>query len=198
MIQEFTQEIKNMVLDRLRDVHTILPGKIVAFDPDRCEASILPYGKYKKPDGSMIDFPQLNEVPVYIMQGSGQAATVVYPVKPDDECIVLFSEQTLETWRTKAESHTDLRFDLSNATAIIGMFAKPNPLMIQAVEQDALIIDRNGTRITLLPNNSITIAGNLTIQGNLNVSGTGNIGGVVVNTHTHTSTQPGTNTSGPN
>jgi hypothetical protein len=148
-MQETMQEIKNMMLDRLRDVHTILPGKVVTFDPDKCEASILPYGKYKKPDGSMIDFPQLNEVPVYVMQGSEQTATVVYPVKPDDECLVLFTEQTLETWRTKAESHTDLRFDLSNATAIIGMFSKPNPLIKEACDDDSLIIEKDGERVRL-------------------------------------------------
>ena len=148
-IQEFTQEIKNMMLDRLRDVHTVLPGKIVTFDPDKCEASILPFGKFKKPDGSMMDYPQLNEVPVYVMQGSEQTATVVYPVKPDDECLVLFTEQTLETWRTKAESHTDLRFDLSNATAIIGMFSKPNLLIKEACDDDSLIIEKDGERVRL-------------------------------------------------
>src|SRR5215469_9789273 len=103
MIQEFTQEIKNVILDKLRDVHTVIPGKIVTFDPDKCEAQVLPYGRYEKPDGEMLGFPQLNEVPVYVMQGGEQTATVVYPIKPDDECIVLFSEQALDTWQTKAE-----------------------------------------------------------------------------------------------
>jgi len=193
-MQEFTQEIKNMMLDRLRDVHTILPGKIVTFDPDKCEASILPYGKYKKPDGSMMDFPQLNEVPVYVMQGSEQTATVVYPVKPDDECLVLFTEQTLETWRTGAESHTDLRFDLSNATAIIGMFSKPNALIKEACDDDSLIIEKDGERlrlkkgetyirdtagqsITLTPDKTTMIVNNLVIMtgGNIDITAGGNI-----------------------
>ena len=87
MLQEFTQELKNNIADTLRDVHTLIPGKIVTFDPDKCTASVLPFGKFKKPDGSMMDYPQLNEVPVYVMQGSEQTATVVYPVKPEDECL---------------------------------------------------------------------------------------------------------------
>lgn len=210
MIQEFTQEIKNLILDTIRDLHTVIPGKIESFNPDKCEASVLPYGKFKKPDGSMIDYPKLSGVPVYIMQSSSQTATIVYPVKKDDECLVLFSEQALDTWRTGMASDIDLRFDLSNAVAIVGMFSKPNSLMKAAVAQDAVIIDRNGTRITLLPDNKVeiigdttiygklTVTGNLTAQSNLDVSGTGTIGGKVMNTHTHTSSVSGSQTSGPN
>ena len=93
VLSEFTQELKNLVRDTLRDIHTIIPGRIVSFDPDECVASILPFGKFKKPDGSMIDYPQLNKVPVYVIQGGEQTATIVYPVKKDDECIVFFAEQ---------------------------------------------------------------------------------------------------------
>jgi hypothetical protein len=149
MIQEFTEEVKNVILDKLRDVHTMIPGRIVTFDPDKCEASILPFGKFKKPDGSMMDYPQLNEVPCYIMQGSEQTATVVFPIKPGDECIVLFSEQALDTWRTKAASNTDLKFDLSNASAIVGMFSKPNPLVKEACADNSLIIEKDGERVRL-------------------------------------------------
>ena len=193
-IQAFTQEIKNIILDRLRDVHTIIPGNVVTFDPDKCEASILPYGKFKKPDGSFMDFPQLNEVPVYVMQGSGQTATVVFPVKPGDECLVLFSEQALDTWRTKAKSDTDLSFDLSNATAIIGLFSEPNPLIKEACNDNALIIEKDGERvrlkkgetyirdtagqsITLTPDATTIVANNINIQtsGNATVQAAGNV-----------------------
>ena len=92
MLQEFTQEIKNVVLDILRGVHTVIPGKIVTYDPDKNLASILPDGKFEKPDGSKMDYPKLNEVPVYVIQGSEQTATFVYPIKKNDECMVLFSE----------------------------------------------------------------------------------------------------------
>jgi len=149
MLQEFTQEMKNQMLDLLKDVHTSIPGKIVSFNPDKCEASILPSVKFKKPDGSQIDYPRLNEVPVYVMQGSGQTATIVYPVKPGDECLIVFSEQALDFWRTGATSNTDLKFDLSNAVAIIGMFAKPNPLIKEACDDNSVIIEKDGERVRL-------------------------------------------------
>jgi len=240
MMQEFTQEMKNLMMDTIRDIHTVIPAKIESFDPDRCVASVLPYGKFKKPDGMMMDYPKISDVPVYVMQSGGQSATIAFPVKSGDECLLLFSEQTLDTWRTGAKSDTDLRFDLSNAVAIVGMFSKPNPLMKTAVEKDAVIIDRNGTRITLLPSGGVEIigdttikgnltvteetnlngpvttgndlnvsgnlnssgsemlAGNLVISGNITAGGAGTIGGMNMNTHTHTSSEAGYQTSGPN
>ena len=149
MLQEFTQGIKDRMQDMLRDAHTAIPGRIVSFDADKCEASILPYGKYKKPDGSMMDYPQLNEVPIYVMQGSGQTASVVFPIKSGDECVILFSEQALDGWRKKSESGTDLRFDLSNAVAVVGLFSKPNPLVKEACADNSLIIEKDGERVRL-------------------------------------------------
>jgi hypothetical protein len=182
------------VLDILRGLHTVIMGKIVKFDPDKDEASILPFGKFKKPDGSMMDYPQLNEVKVYIMQGSEQTATFVYPVKPDDECIILFSEQTLDTWLTKAASNTDLKFDLSNAVAIVGMFSKPNPLIKEACKDNSVIIEKDGERvrlkkgetyisdtagqsITLTPDATTIIANNLKAQtpGIVNIKAGGSV-----------------------
>ena len=170
-LQEFTQEIKNFVHDILQEVHTIIPGRVVSFDPNRCEASVLPFGNFKTPGGKLLPFPQLNSVPVFTMQGSGQAASVVFPIKPDDECLVLFSEQTLDTWRTKAASKTDLKFDMSNAIALVGLFSRPNPLVKTAADKDAVIIDRGGTRIALLPNNTVEITGNVTVTGNITATG---------------------------
>jgi hypothetical protein len=173
-LQEFTQEMKSFVYDMIRDIHTAMPGKIVAFNPDKCEADVLPFGKWKKPDGGMLDYPKIPGVSVYFPQGTGQTASIVYPVKPGDECILLFSEQALDTWRTGATSDTDLRFDLQNAIALVGLFSKPNALAKEACDSGAIIIDRSGTRIALTDrdialtaggNISLTAGGAITIRG---------------------------------
>jgi hypothetical protein len=174
-------------------MHTAIPGKVVSFDPDKCEASILPFGKYKKPDGSMMDFPRLNEVPVLFLQSAGQTATIVYPVKPDDHCLIFVSEQTLDTWRTGAESNTDLRFDLTNAVAVVGLFVRPNPLVKEACSDDSLIIEKDGERvrlkkgetyvrdtagqsITLTPDATTMVVNKLVVQssGDVTVTASGN------------------------
>ena len=149
MMSELTQEIKDGTLEAIRNVHTMVPGRIISFNPDKCEASVLPYGRYKKPDGSVIPYPQINEVPVYVMQGSAQTATFVYPVISGDECLILFAEQALDAWRKKTEPKTDLKFDLSNAVAIVGLMSKPNPLIKEACSDNAVIVEKDGERIRL-------------------------------------------------
>lgn len=172
MLSEFTQQMKAMIGDSIGDIHTILTGKIVSFNFDTCEAVVLPYGKFRLPSGAMMDYPQLNDVPVYIMQGNGQMATIVYPISPGDECIILVSEVVLDTWRKKAETSVNLRFDLSNTLVIVGMFAQPNPLIKEACEENAIIIEKSGQRVKLTCD-SITLEGvNVTIKasGDINMS----------------------------
>ena len=152
MLQEFSQEVKNTVTELLRGVHTAIPGKIVRYYPDKCEAEILPYGKFRKPDGEFLDYPQMNHVPILFPQSRGQDFAVVYPVNPGDECLILAQEQTLDVWRgAGSSSDNDLRFDLTNAVAIMGMFAKPQALALEAQNDDKLIIQKNGHRLHIKP-----------------------------------------------
>ena len=61
--------------------------------------------------------------------------------------VIFFSEQALDYWRTGAESKTDLRFDLTNAYAIIGMPSKPNPLVGRSCDNESIIVQREETFI---------------------------------------------------
>ena len=149
MRQEFTQELKNLMETFQQNIHTVLPGKIVKFDADKQEAQVTPTAKFWKSDASKINYPDIFEVPVFFMQGIGQKATITHVVKPDDECLLFFMEQALDQWRTKAESDTDLRFDISNAFAIVGFFAKPNPHVKRACDNESIIIQREETFIEL-------------------------------------------------
>ena len=149
MYQEFTQGMKNLMQTFQQNIHTVLPGKIVKFDADKQEAQITPTAKFWKPDASKIDYPDLFEVPVFFIQGIGQEVTITHVVKPGDECMLFFFEQALDQWRTKAESDTDLRFDISNAVAFVGFFAKPNPHVKRACDNESIIIQREKTFIEL-------------------------------------------------
>lgn len=152
IIAEFTQEVKNTITELLQGVHTAIPGKIVKYDPAKCEAEILPYGKFKKPNGEHLQFPQLNHIPILFPQSCGQVFTMVYPINPGDECLILVQEQTLDIWRgAGTESDNDLRFDLTNAVAIMGLFAKPQALAKEAQDDNKLIIQKDDHRIHINP-----------------------------------------------
>ena len=149
MRQEFTQEMKNLMETYQQNIHTVLPGIIAAFDAERQEAQVKPTAKFWKPDATKIDYPDIFEVPVFFVQGIGQKAAITHAVKPGDECMIFFFEQALDQWRTKAETETDLRFDISNAAALVGFFAEPNPHVKRACENESIIIQRENTFIEL-------------------------------------------------
>jgi hypothetical protein len=210
MIQEFTQQIKTLVADMVSDVHTAIPGKIVSFDPVKCLAIVLPSGKFKRPDGKMMDLPQISDVPVVFIQGG--AATVAYPIKAGDGCLLIIAEQALDVWRYGGESKTDLRHDWTNCIAVPGLFVQPNPVIKEACDQDAVIVVKGDKRITV-SQAGIVIKGNVRIEGNVDVSGTMGVsgaatvascavsgqlsaGGININSHQH-AYGSGYTTSGP-
>lgn len=177
MMQEFVQEVTDTVKDTLKGVHTAIPGSIVSFDPGTGLATVLPTMKFKKPDGTTVDFPQVTGVPVVFPQSMGQQATIAYPVKAGDGCLILFSEQALDQFLYDRDTGTDLKFDLSNAVAIVGLFAKGNSVMAEATNSNAVIVDAQGTRVKVqsglvqIDAATVTINGNVTVNGNFTTQG---------------------------
>lgn len=174
---EFVEQVKQTVHTALDQVHTCAPGKIVSFDPATCQATVLPAMKIKKPDGEMMDYPQITGVPVLFLQSAGQKVTIAYPVKPGDGCLVHFSEQALDQFLYQRDTGTDLKFDLTNAVAIVGLFAKGNSVMAEATNSNAVIVDVSGTRIKVqgglvqIDAAAVKINGNVTITGDLTTKG---------------------------
>lgn len=201
MMQEFVQQVKNLAGDMIGQIHTAMPGTISSFDPGSCTATVQPIGKFKKPDGSTMDFPPVSGVPVVLIQAAGQDATIAYPVKSGDGCLLVFSEQALDSWMSGGESKSELRFDLTNCMAIPGLFTSGNPVVQEACGQDAIIIDKSGKRITV-SNAGIAIRGDVSIEGNLTLTGKVAASGDVtaastsLQNHTHGGVQTGSGSTG--
>ena len=174
---EFVEQVKQTVNTLLDQVHTCTPGKIVSFDPGSCQATVLPAMKIKKPDGKMMDYPQITGVPVLFPQSYGQGATIAFPVKPGDGCLIFFAEQALDQFLYERDTGTDLKFDLTNADAIVGLFVKGNSVMAEATNGNAIIVDVKGTRVTVksglvqIDAATVKINGNVTITGDLTTTG---------------------------
>ncbi len=202
MMQEFVAEIDNTIKNKMSGMHTAMPGTVVSFDPGKMVASVLPSMKFKKPDGTTMDYPQVTGVPVVFPQGAGQNCTVAFPVKPGDGCLIVIAEQSLDYWMYGQETATDLAFDMSNAMCIPGMFMGSNDAVQTACASDAVVVDAYGTRITVRKGSVQIDAAKVQINGNLLVSGTvqsaGDVtgSGVSLATHTHTGDSGG-KTSAP-
>lgn len=172
MMQDFVQEVIKTIRESQKGIHTFIPGKIVSFDPSKGHATVLPLMKFKKPDNTLMDYPQITGVPVWVLQSMGQSATVAMPVKAGDECLLIVAEQSLDLWMYGQQTETDLKFDLSNAVCIHGLFARANSITAEACGENAIIIDVQGTRMKIknslvqIDSKEVLINGNVTVNGN--------------------------------
>ncbi len=148
MLQEFVEEMKKSMEGQIRGIHTAFPGTIVSYDTAKGLATVAPTMKFKKPDGSKIDYPQISGVPIVIPQSYDQNATIAYPIKKGDGCLIVISEQALDYWMYGQETDTDLAFDMTNAICIPGLFVKANSVVKEATDNNAIIVDVKGTRTT--------------------------------------------------
>ena len=219
MIQKFVQQLKESVQESLDGVHTCIPGEIVSFDAGNCTAVVKPIGKIKLPNGQKVEYPQIAKVPVCFQQSSSQESCICFPVKPGDGCLLLFAEQALDAWRSGGEEFPDLKHDLTNAIAIMGVCRQPNELMQEAQDKDAVIIrqkdsrgmfsndevlvKRNDSQLMQMKGGEITLKNGGTIlkltesgadlTGNLTVSGKitaqGDVVGAGISLQSHTHTK---------
>ena len=177
MMQEFVQQVMENIDGAIRGVHTCLPDKIVSFDAGKGLATVAPTMKFKKPDGSKMDFPQVTGVPVVFPQVMGQNATIAYPIKAGDGCLILVAEQSIDYWMYGQETDTDLAFDLSNAICIPGLFVPANATMKEACDKSAVIVNVSGTKLTVkggliqMDAAEVIINGNATVNGNFTTKG---------------------------
>lgn len=141
MMQEFVQQIENTIREATYDMHTALPGTISSFDPATCMATVRPEGTAAMKNGKRLKYPSIVKVPVVFPQAGGQDTVIAYPVKPGDGCLVIICENDLKPWMSHGkETESDMKFDLTNAVCIPGLFSEGNEAVQKAVEEDAVII----------------------------------------------------------
>ncbi len=172
MMQEFVEAVKKTIKNELNDVHTAIPGKIVSFNVNTGLATVLPAMKYKKPDGTTIDYPQITGVPVMFPQGHGKAATLAFPVKAGDGCLIVAAENSIDYWLYGQETDTSLPFDMTNSICIPGLFSTANENVKQACNENAIVVSCDESKIVVKKDSIQITASSITVNGNLEVNGT--------------------------
>ena len=170
MMQDFIDAIEKTVADHINDLHTAIPAEIVDVNYDDGTVDVLPKAKINLASGEEIEYPQINDVPVLFPCGMSKDAVIVYPLNRGDECLLVFCEQSLDYWRSSGVTSSEMKFSLSNAIAIPGLFAKPTSDIREAVKNNSIII-RNGNKKISLSKDKITIQGDIEIEGNLTING---------------------------
>lgn len=67
-------------------------------------------------------YPTVTEVPVIIPQSQVNDIYIAFPITVGMDCLLIISEQELDAWIGGGESENDIRFDLTSAIAIPGLW----------------------------------------------------------------------------
>ena len=170
MLHEFTQEVENTAKAVMNEMHTALPGKIIAFSSAQGTVTVKPIGKFVTSDGKSLEYPKLTDVPLVFPYSTLTKTGIAFPIKVGDSCLLIVSEVELDEWRNGAESEGSLRYDLTNAVAIPGLLRTAGSLIAESMKENAVVIASGDTRL-YVSNSGITARGNLTVEGNISYTG---------------------------
>lgn len=109
---------------RLKDVHTSMPGLIETYDAQTRRARVQPALRLLLTDGTTTSRAPVVNVPVVFPAGGG--FTLLFPVEPGDGVLLVFSQRGIAGFkRAFAESDptADRFFDPSDAVALPGFGA---------------------------------------------------------------------------
>lgn len=132
----FTDAMRNFRDQLFYELYCHLPGEIVSFNRATGIASVQVALKrvipsYAVPTGQVIQpYPQLDNVPVYAMQGGG--ASVGVDPAPGDPCLILVLDRNIDLWLQNGGQQpplSDRAHDLSDCFAIVGFNTLAQPLV---------------------------------------------------------------------
>lgn len=166
MKQDFVQQINNTIHDVMNEIHTAMPGKIISYSGGT--VSVKPSMRYKTPQGKYLSYPVISNVPIVIPHGGN--ASIAFPVKAGDDCLIIVSEQAIDEWVSDAEDDTQLKFDLTNAICIPGLCRSSIEAQEEANRTSGVVI-ACGTNKICLSDESVAVWGDLKVEGNIICTG---------------------------
>lgn len=146
--------IANLVDQKIADIHTGLPGKIVSYDQNKKQASIQPSIKRVYTNGVVQSLPVISNVPVVFPQTKNGG--IVFPLEGGDDVWLSFGERSLDTWLSlggETEPGNDRKYDLSDAVAFPGI----NPFNVTNPVTNALALYYKSAKIKIGIDSKIAI-----------------------------------------
>jgi hypothetical protein len=222
LINDSETAIRTALDGRQALIWTAMPAivKSVNFDAMTIEAEITVMGETTNPDGTtnqVAIFP-CPDIPICFPSAGG--FTLTLPIAVGDEVLLVFASRCIDGWWELGDVQAAPEFrmhDLSDAFAIPGPKSQPNVIANISSTNAQLRSHSGNVYLEITPSGAInlvapagvtvtgmlTVDGGLTFDGNLAVTGsitaTGEVTGkgIPLSSHTHTSGEPGSPTSGP-
>lgn len=168
MIQELVDSIDKRIAKHISNMHTVIPAVIDKFNEETCTVAVIPKAQYRMPDGTTIDYPKINNVPlVYPHSGT---ITIAFPVKKGDNCLLVFGEKSLDYWRYNRDTGKEMSFDLTDAIAIPSMNPLPDSIVRLAAKEHAVIVKTEGVTLKI-SDDGVTISGSVAVEGSMTLNG---------------------------
>lgn len=187
-----------------RSLWTAIPGIVESVDYQEQTVTVQPTIREKvnlEGEYQWVELPKLIHVPFFIYSGGGY--TITMPIKPGDECLVVFADMCIDAWWQSGGIQNQIdrrRHDLSDGFAICGFKSQPNTVpgysgsSVQIKSGGHTIFDITASKVII--NADVTINGSQTVSNDHKVGGTLTAGGVNMNRHTHPGDSGGS-TGGP-
>jgi hypothetical protein len=146
--------IRVAITAALGQVHTSLPGVVVAYDRTTQKAQVKPVvrARYRDPNSGAIvhyELPIIPSVPVIFPSGTGWS--IAGDLTPGDPVALVVSERSTDEWRATGNHDNaprDLRrFDWSDAVAIPGWRPFVDPLPPTALAAGGLVVRCDDLRL---------------------------------------------------
>lgn len=174
------------------EMWTALPGIVQSFDAVAVTAVVQPaiMGINAQPDGSAkpVRLPLLLDCPVVFPRGGG--CTLTFPIRPGDECLVVFSSRCIDAWWQSGgiQLPMELRMhDLSDGFVLVGPMSQvrkignvsTSAVQLRSDDGAAFVeINPDSKNVRLKTSSLVSIeAPNIHLTGNVTVTGTVTQGG---------------------
>jgi len=152
---ENLSEVLDFIFEqRFKSLYTCLPGVIVSYDAVTKRALVQPALRRVLTDDTEELLPEIANVPVCFPTGGG--FSLLFPVKKDDTCLLLFSQRGIENFKQtyEVENPDEGLLDLNDAIAIMGF----GPLTLTpASETGTALQSDDGTEFISVETGKITI-----------------------------------------
>ena len=157
------------------DLRVACPAIVQSVDYTRQTLTAQPAIRERMNDGegnlTDIDLPLLLDVPFFVNSGGGYCVTL--PVKPGDDCLVVFGDCCIDAWWQSGGVQNQIdrrRHDLSDGFAIVGFRSQPGVVSGYSANT-AQLRNKAGDAYVEISGSNI----------NIKASGTININGATVN-----------------
>ncbi|MCK5641952.1 MAG: hypothetical protein KAJ19_14205 [Gammaproteobacteria bacterium] len=153
--------ITEAIESRLLDLHTALPGRVVSYDSGTQTVEVELQIKRMIKDGNGVlqpeTLPNLPNVPVAFPRSS--SFFVSFPLAKDDFVFVIFTEMSLDQWRSKAALTVPgdaRRLTLTGAVALPCLY--PNDGTLTEAHATAMVVgEQEGQKIFIHPSGDVEI-----------------------------------------